>query len=228
MFLDTVPVASVYTIAGRVWDDSNCDGSPDGEPGLGGAVVALSSGLTQTTANDGWFTLYAPPGVITVTSTPPGGYIPTNAIPGDAAFKNDNVTLVVNLFLLEDEHLRTSQDNLFGNALDSGPFIISGTVFDDETCNGVFDAGDTGLEGVSVTYQFDESGDSFITQTDSNGYYEFSWDCGPCAEQCERGTITCSGPGVPYTIPTTPGSIIVNNPTGVYPNNNFGYSDGCP
>jgi hypothetical protein len=225
MFLDTVAGPTVYTITGWVWEDINRDGFFDmDEPGLAGTVVALSSGLTQTTASDGQFMLYSADELITVTATHPDGYTPTNAIPGDGAFINDNVTLVVDVGLLGGD--RTSSDNLFGASLPLVETTISGTVFDDADCNGVFDGGDTGVQGVSVALET-QGGDTVNVNTNVDGYYEFILDLDPYGGG-ENVRITSSGPGGGFFATTLESVVFSVNPGGEYPNNNFGYSDGCP
>jgi hypothetical protein len=114
-----VMASSVITVSGFVWDDNGAGGGllangqwELGEPGLAGAVVSLSSGLTQTTGIDGAFLLYAPPDqVITVTESNPYGYISTNAIAGNDASKLDHDTLLVGPL----SGGATSEGNLFGD-----------------------------------------------------------------------------------------------------------------
>jgi len=78
-----VLATGVITISGQVWEDNGvgpghlANGQlDDDEAGLAGAVVRLSSGLSQTTGTDGLFLLYGPPNeVITVTEINPGSYV---------------------------------------------------------------------------------------------------------------------------------------------------------
>jgi uncharacterized repeat protein (TIGR01451 family) len=217
-----VMASSVVTISGQVWNDNGDggigapNGSLDGtESGLAGAVVSLSSGMTQTTGADGLFLLYAPPDlVITVAEKNPDGYVSTNAIPGNDAIKLDNDTLIVGPL----GPSQTSAGNLFGDVLASSAAIITGTVFDDANENGVQDGGETGMAGVTVTLEISGS-DAVAVNTDAEGGYEFSVAPGSDVR------ITAKKPGDAY-YPTTPESIILRPPaSGVYPNNNFGYSD---
>ena len=119
-----VLAGSVIIISGQVWDDNGAGGGGlanglrDGtEPGLAGAIIGLSSGLSATTGSDGLFTLPAPANQeITVAETNPVGYISTNAIPGNAARKENNDTLRIRPL----GGGSTSAGNLFGDVLDSG------------------------------------------------------------------------------------------------------------
>jgi uncharacterized repeat protein (TIGR01451 family) len=119
-----VLAGSVIIISGQVWDDNGAgggvpnNGQPDGtEPGLAGAIISFSSGLSAATGSDGLFTLPAPANQeITVTETNPVGYRSTNAIPGNDAIKVDDDTLKVSAL----DGGSTSAGNLFGDILDSG------------------------------------------------------------------------------------------------------------
>jgi uncharacterized repeat protein (TIGR01451 family) len=115
---------AVITISGQVWNDNGAGGGElanglrDGtEPGLAGAIVSLSSGLTQTTTSDGLFSRYAPPGqVITVTESNPTNYLSTDAIPGNVfTTKWDKDTLIVSAL----SGGSISANNLFGDVLAS-------------------------------------------------------------------------------------------------------------
>jgi uncharacterized repeat protein (TIGR01451 family) len=220
-----VEATGAITISGWVWNDNGeGDGGimanglkEDGEPYLGGAIVELSSGLTQTTATDGAFLLYAPPGiVVTVTEQNPPGYISTDAIPGEGTgvIRVDKDTLVVPALNPGD----TSAGHLFGDVLITSTAIITGYVFDDTNENGVKDLAENGFEGVTVTLEIN-GGVSIPTLTDSNGVYQFAVAPGTDVQ------ITSSGPGGDY-YPTTPESVFLRPPTaGNFGNNNFGYSD---
>ena len=118
-----VLASEIITITGQVWDDNGAgtggiggDGLPNGsEPGLPGVLVSLSSGLSQLTAPDGSFTLYAPPGqLITITETNPSGYISTGALPGTNAsvVDFDHITVIDTL-----SGGQSSLGNLFGDVL---------------------------------------------------------------------------------------------------------------
>jgi hypothetical protein len=135
-----VLVSNVITISGQVWDDNGAcadclaNGQLDsGELGLGGAIVSLNGGLSQTTGPDGLFALYALAGqAITVTEANPTGYASTNAIPGANAAKLNNDTLLVSAL----PGGSVSDGNRFGDILSSGAAVITGTVFNDQNQSG--------------------------------------------------------------------------------------------
>ncbi len=220
-----VQATSAITISGWVWNDNGAGTGgiranglkEEGEPYLAGAIVELSSGMTQTTTSDGAFLLYAQPGmVITVTEHNPTGYISTDAVPGagTGATKVDKDTLVIPALNPGD----TSAGHLFGDVSIESTAIISGYVFDDANENGIKDLAETGIEGVTVTLEI--GSENIITVlTDPNGAYQFAVNPGTNVK------ITSSGPGGNY-YPTTLETVFLQPPTaGSYENNNFGYSD---
>ncbi|MGD8487718.1 MAG: SdrD B-like domain-containing protein [Anaerolineae bacterium] len=217
-----VLASSVITISGQVWDDNGegegglANGLRDGaEPGLAGSVVRVSSGLTQTTAADGLFRLYAPPGQpITITEANPPGYLSTNAIPGDDASKLDDDTLVV----VAPGSGSTSADNLFGDVSTSSLAVITGTVFDDANENGVLDGSESGLASITVTLEANGGG-SIPVLTDASGNYQFAVVPGTDVR------ITSTRPEGSY-YPTTLESVVLSPlEPGLFADNNFGYSD---
>jgi len=122
LFADALQSA-VVTIDGQVWEDNGegiggigGDGLRNGsEPGLSGALVSLSSGMSQTTGADGAFVLYAPPGqVVTIAETNPSGYISTGAIAGTNAtvVDTDHIAVIGTL-----GGGQSSLGNLFGDVL---------------------------------------------------------------------------------------------------------------
>ncbi|MFC2063043.1 SdrD B-like domain-containing protein, partial [Chloroflexota bacterium] len=141
-------------------------------------------------------------------------YMSTNAIPGNDATKVDNDTLVVAPLTGGS----ISEGNLFGDVPLASTAIISGTVFDDEDENGTFGGSEAGIPDITVTMEIDGGG-SVSVNTDSNGDYQFAVAPGTYVR------ISSSGPGGDY-YPTTPESVILRPLAGgLYPNNNFGYSD---
>jgi uncharacterized repeat protein (TIGR01451 family) len=227
-----VRASSVVTVSGYAWDDNGAGGGaaadgvwdnplagqPGSEPGLAGAVIGLTSGMTQTTDSTGDFLLYALPGqVITITETNPEGYVSTNAVPGDGSYvtKTDNDTLVLADTLAAGGTVR---DNLFGDVLTSNVAIITGTVFYDEKENGVLEPGEMGLQGITVTLEI-SGGNTIAVLTDAGGQYQFAVTPGTDVR------ITSSSPGPGY-YPTTITSVFLHPTTsGTYPSNDFGWSD---
>jgi len=216
-----VLASSVITISGYVWNDNGpggyfANGQPDpGEPFLAGAVISTTSGMSQITGMDGSFSLYAPPNTtVTLTETNPDGYASTNAIPGNDANKIDNDRIQVDGL----PERSTSAGNLFGDVLLNDVALITGTVFYDLDLDGFLDPDEVGFSGVTVTLEI-SGGNTIEEPTNANGNYQFAVAPGAFVK------ITSSSPGGSY-YPTTLESFFANpGSPGVYPDNNFGYSD---
>jgi uncharacterized repeat protein (TIGR01451 family) len=199
-----VQVSDVVTITGQVWNDNGVGGGGlangllDGsETGLAGAVISLSSGLTQTTSADGLFMLYAPANeVVTITEQNPAGYSSTNAIPGTFASKWDNDTLIVSALAPSE----TSAENLFGDVATSSAATITGAVFYDQNENGVYDLTEPGIADVTVSMEI-YNGPTITVKTDMDGNYEFTVAPGTDIR------ITSAGPGGDF-YPTTVESLV--------------------
>jgi len=216
-----VASTGVVTIQGFVWNDNGSGASlanglrEAGEPGLAGAEVSLSTGLSQITGLDGAFLLYAPPGeTITITEKNPTGYTSTNAIPGSGASKWDNNTLV----LAPQAEETVSSGHLFGDVQTTSVAVLQGKVFDDLNENGMPDAGEPGLPDVLLTLEINLN-NNIAVYTDANGQYQFAVAPGTDVR------ITSSGPGGIY-YPTTVESLVVHPPApGTFAGIDFGYSN---
>lgn len=117
------PPPSTYNITGRVFVDTNRDGSPVGDSGFGGAKVTLSGDGTgeRTTLVSGAYSFLAlAPGTYTATLTLPPGYYFTTPLSVTRGLGPDQV---IN----------------FGIAR---VFTISGVVFVDNNKNGIRDVGE--------------------------------------------------------------------------------------
>ena len=140
------------TIQGTVWSDLNANGVRDvsglggfSDPGIAGRTVFVdlnNNGLHETsepsaiTAADGTYTISSVnPGTITILEVVPAGWSATN--PSTAA----------RTVVLRNGGTLTGID--FGNyARQEG--VISGTVFHDANANGTRDAGEPGLDGLTI------------------------------------------------------------------------------
>jgi len=155
------PVEPTGTISGAVWNDVDGDGVWDaGESGLAGVTVALSGGASATTATgpDGSYSFGAlAAGDYAVESFGPGGMAPTTASPVQVALPTDDAAAA-------------GVDFGWMQPASSGSGIIAGFVFDDANGNGVRDAGEAGIGGVTVQL----GGSAFATtSTSSDGAFSF-------------------------------------------------------
>ncbi|WP_238388561.1 MSCRAMM family protein [Roseimaritima ulvae] len=198
----TLPIAGGQ-ISGSKFDDTNGDGVRDtGEPGLADVTIQLTpldpTGTVQqvTTDADGNY-LFAdlPAGSYTVAEVVPTGS--TITLPTDNQY---DVVL--------------EQDSSAADGLDFGNFstvTLSGLKFEDLDGDGVQDADEAGLAGVTIrlnTNSDDDSSNDRTAVTDANGEYTFS-DVGP-------GTHTLSEVIPANYQPTTPleGSYVVTVSSG--------------
>ena len=155
------------SISGTKFNDANGNGLPDaGEAGVAGVTINLFAGdsasgapaATATTDANGAFSFGdLAAGTYALTEDLPAGYRQT--VPGgDGA-------LVVAL-----APGQSMTDALFGNQLATG--AITGTKFDDVNGNGVRDAGEAGLAGVTI--QIAGPFGTFSTATDADGNFSFT------------------------------------------------------
>ncbi|WP_442683079.1 SdrD B-like domain-containing protein [Stenotrophomonas sp. JC08] len=240
------------TIAGRVWMDNNDNGAINaGEQGIAGITVKLTGidingnpvSRTTTTGSDGSY-LFAdlPAGSYAVTEPdqPPmtlNGQTVLGTIGGapmagaTATGKATTPSAIGNIVLGENQH---SVQNNFGEIPMNGS--IAGIVWLDRDNDGVIDADETGIAGVTVRLTGTDSMGNTVdveVQTDTQGNYLF--------DGLAPGTYTVTEPIQPdgtlngKTIPgtgggtaTAPTSVpseirgIVLGPNGNSVNNNFG------
>jgi len=162
------------SIGDFVWNDLNGNGVQDaGEPGLPGLTVTLggaASGTTVTDANGGYQFNGLAAGSYTVTVGTPGGYTASPSNQGGDPDKDSNgspasVTLATN----------SSVDNSVDFGFVPIPPPPSGQigdyVWEDENGNGIQDASEPGLAGLTVTLTGPVNA---VTTTDGNGGYLFS------------------------------------------------------
>ncbi len=167
-----------------VWVDTNQNGLQDsGEPGLAGVTVTLKNaagtviGTTTTSATGAYSFTNLPIGSYTVTFTTPAGYAasPSNVGANDA-IDSDPVAGVVSVTLANQET---------NNTIDAGfyPILMSlgDRVFADANNNGVRDAAEVGIAGLTVNLYLDANNDNIAdgaaiatTTTNATGNYLFS------------------------------------------------------
>ena len=186
------------SIAGYVYEDLNDNGLKEaGEPGIGGVTVELwvwsdaenkyvKTGRSTTTDANGYyqFTDLCPYRNFRIVEIQPSGYISgknaAGTLGGTASDPNDWITDIV---LTPDQH---GKDYNFGELRVA---TLSGHVYEDvtlangrtdgtKTNNGVMDAGEAGIAGVTIQlWKWNETDKKYLqiatTKTDASGYYEF-------------------------------------------------------
>ncbi len=179
---DVAGVSFGYQVPGligdTIWSDADGDGVRDpGEIGLGGVTLELRGGCvpavdcpTATTAADGSYSFGGvPPGAYTVVVI--GGLQPGYTQTGDP----DEPGLCVVCDNQGTPSLLTTVTDLtmdFGYR-NASLGDVSGTIFNDVDADGVEDAGEAGISGVSLVL-LDSSGNEIAaTTTEANGDYSF-------------------------------------------------------
>ena len=162
--------AATGTITGLKFDDANGNGVQDaGESGVAGVTINLFAAdggalvATTTTGADGTFTFSSvAPGDYQVGEVVPDGFVQT--VPGGSGMVA--VTVAAG---------ETASGVLFGNrASTTAGGTISGFAFNDVNKNGVQDAGEVGLPGVTIRLR-DSSGNLVATTfTDATGHFSFT------------------------------------------------------
>ncbi len=167
-------------IAGFVYEDDNNDGVFDtGENGIGGVTVTLtgtddlgnSVALTATTSITGFYSFdNLRPGTYTVIETQPSGYLDgrdtAGTLGGDTTV-NDRIATI---------GLTPGAASLNNNFGELRPASLSGLVYRDDNDNGIPEAGEPGIGGVTITLTgTDDLGNSVVltTTTSITGFYRF-------------------------------------------------------
>ncbi|TDM38796.1 hypothetical protein ETI10_13370, partial [Macrococcoides goetzii] len=159
------------TVGDTVWEDTNHDGQQNpGEPGIPGVKVTIThpDGTTETVVTDenGHYEFEnVPNGDNTITFETPEGYTPTIPNSGDDTTDSDGTKVVVTV---------DGKDN---PTIDSGfvkeTYKIGDKVWFDQDKDGIQDANEPGIPGVTVTLTKPD-GSTVTTTTDANGNYVFT------------------------------------------------------
>ena len=192
-------------IGDRVFNDFNGDGVQTGsEPGIAGVTVNLldaGNNVIATTTTDA-------NGFYRFTSLAPGSY--TVNIVNPPGFTINTTPASQPVTLAAGQSIDTVD---FG--LRQAPATIGNLVFQDTNGNGVQDAGEPGISGITVILRDPNGNVIATTTTDANGNYQF----------------VNVPPGINYTVtlvpptgfaPTTPSLVTVNPPIGGAGVANFG------
>ncbi len=189
-------------IAGVVYDDVNGNGIQDaGEPGIEGVTVVITdaSGTIQTVVTD-----------------VDGNYMAT-VVAGDTVVDIDEATLPIGAVQTEGTDPTTVtvlvsettfEENNGFNTPSNG--TITGVVYDDINGNGIQDAGEPGLQGISVIVT-DVNGTIQTVITDMNGNYIVSVPAGDTSIDVDDATLPIGANQTEGTDPTTVTAIAGNN-----------------
>lgn len=170
------------SIHGYKFEDLNVDGQWDAnEPGLGGVTITLTSEdgtekSMQTDANgEFWFTGLRP-GTYKVSENPPFGSFPTThmEITITVQSRQEFVALDGQAMLPANDprvEINYGAELIFGNAFEGS---IHGYKFEDLNANGVWDAGEPPVPGVTIVLKGDD-GTEYTAVTMDNGEYWFDW-----------------------------------------------------
>ncbi|MFD5831103.1 SdrD B-like domain-containing protein [Lentzea sp. NPDC060358] len=162
----------VNRIGDYVWNDLNKNGLQDaGEPGVAGVTVRLSNGQTTTTDDNGKYLFEGvADGTYTVCfdlTTLPSDFLATTANAGDDTLDSDADP--VTGCAPQVEVGAGKRENLtIDLGLASPPNKLGDFVWADTNRNGVQDAGEPGIPGVTVRVG------NLSTVTGANGEYEFT------------------------------------------------------
>ncbi len=176
------------TIGNFVWNDTDRDGIQDGgETGVPGVTVNLLDGGGTQIAT----TTTGPAGGYSFTDLPLGDYRVEFVAPAGSELSpvdqggNDTVDSDANLANGRSPLVALTGANPVDNTIDAGLMPVLGTIGDtvwrDDDGDGIQDAGEPGLPGVTVnlldgdgTPALDDNGDPITTTTGPNGGYSFA------------------------------------------------------
>jgi protocatechuate 3,4-dioxygenase beta subunit len=168
------------SLAGYVYFDANDNGVKGPiEPGIGQTTLTLTGTndlgqpvtLTTSTAADGSYSFgNLRPGTYTITETPPSGYLDGKARIGTQGG-------VVGKDQLSNIQLAQGTNGINNNFSALLPGALLGHVYFDANDNGVRDAGETGIAGVTVTLTGTDDHGSAVNQsqqTAADGSFAFT------------------------------------------------------
>ena len=179
-----VQVPLPITISGTVYEDLNLNNLQNGaEQGIGGVKLTLeklqngayvSTGMTTTTNAQGHYKFEGDgilPGTYRVVETQPTGYFSVGAqagnIDGSTVGQVDSPNVISKITVLG------GQDSLKNNFGEARPASLSGVVYHDHNNNGLMEAGDEGIGGVTIQVipvsTIDGSTTPITTTTNSDG-----------------------------------------------------------
>jgi protocatechuate 3,4-dioxygenase beta subunit len=159
--LEQTPLPS--SISGYVFEDGDRDVLRDpGEAGIGGVDLALhewdgsqyvATGQTTQTDSQGYYFFNVfEPGTYRVVETQPSGYLSVGARAGTVDGSTRGV--VTSVDVISEVTLDGGEDSVDNDFAETVPATLSGHVYYDADADGVFDAGETGIGGVTLYVQY--------------------------------------------------------------------------
>ncbi len=176
VFREVGPIAAPASLSGKVYVDAGNDGiASPGEMPIEGVTITVRDSsntvvATVVTAADGSYSVNGlAPGAYTISQSQPAGFVDgkdTAGSNGAAVSSNDVIAVTMGAG-------QTSANNNFGELLPAAaPGTISGVVWSDVNNNGVREAGEDPIAGVTVT--LNGPGGAVTAVTDADGKYTFS------------------------------------------------------
>jgi uncharacterized repeat protein (TIGR01451 family) len=168
-------------IGNFVWNDLNGNGVQDaGEPGIPSVTLTLTgttgagASVSQTTTTDGngLYQFTEAPGTYTVAVTTPAGYVATATGQGTAATDSNSSPSGTSPGTLASGGSDQTADFGFYQSVKIGNFV-----WNDINDNGIQDAGESGVQGVTLTLTGTNGLGQSVTDhatTNSNGGYLFT------------------------------------------------------
>ncbi|UEX90156.1 SdrD B-like domain-containing protein [Staphylococcus ratti] len=173
------PTPATYKLGDYVWNDSNKDGIQNSnEVGIPGVTVTLTkpdgSTVTTTTDASGKYVFEGlENGEYTITFTQPQGYEPTQSNVGDDHLDSDGLSTKVTI---DNSDNLTVDSGFFKPTPEPKPvpakYEIGDYVWNDANKDGIQNANETGIPGVTVTLTKPD-GSTVTTTTDASGKYVF-------------------------------------------------------
>ena len=189
------------SISGTKFNDANGNGLLDpGEAGVGGVTIQLFAPSSQPPSNPLATTTTDGSGNFSFANLTAGSYVVGEVLPDgyrQTVPGGDGTALVA---VAPGQNV---QGVLFGNQLIPQFGAISGMKFNDVNGNGVLDAGEPGLPGVTIVLQ-SSAGTPVMATTDANGNFSF--------QNLTPGSYTVSEvvpTGYHQTLPPPPGTMTV-------------------
>ena len=189
-FGEMVQAPLPISISGTVYHDPNLNLIQDGnEQGIGGVSLSLwkkvdgawvNTGHQVTTDANGFYKfgeeLGLLPGSYQIREAQPDGYYSVGAVPGTVAGSDSGITVEGNPDVLTEISIPLGGTSAIDyDFAEAKPASISGYVYHDRDNDGIKEAGEEGIAGVTIRVQgVDVLGNpqSFLITTDANGFYQ--------------------------------------------------------